>query len=102
MITEVRGASDTIGNGEEMKAIGQLSTAFWLVGLGYLGFYVFGVVMGVFSPLELYGFSIVAAVIAVLFTGRTIRAGRTDKEVPGPEQDEMMRRLHDLRERRGF
>ena len=69
--------------------------------LGYLGFYVFGLVMGVFSPLELYGFTIAAVVLVAGFVWRTVRVGREVSE-PGPEHDELMHKLHDLKEHRGF
>jgi hypothetical protein len=69
-------------------------------GLGYLGFYVYGIVLGVFSPLELIGFT----ALAVLFTGIfVIHLVRVRRAMRTPEQRaEIMREAHVHRERRGF
>jgi hypothetical protein len=69
-------------------------------GLGYLGFYVYGIVLGVFSPLELIGFT----ALAVLFTGIfVIHLVRVRRAMRTPEQGaEIMREAHVHRERRGF
>jgi len=83
-----------------MRFLGNLSRLALLAGLGYLGFYVYGLVMGVFSPVELMGFTLLAigAVAAfVVYLLRLQRAMRT------PEKHEaLMRQAHFYRERRGF
>ena len=73
---------------------------FVLAGLGYLGFYVYGVVMGVFSAVELIGFTVLAAVFAVAFVLHVIRVRRAMRV---PEQRAaVMREEHRFREHRGF
>ena len=71
-----------------------------LAGLAYLGFYVYGLVMGVFSPGEMVGFSIVAGaiVIAVGLYGIWLRRANVDPA----EEARVMRDLHDQQQRRGF
>jgi TRAP-type C4-dicarboxylate transport system permease large subunit len=83
-----------------MSLSGTLSRLALLVGLGYLGFYVYGLIMGVFSPLELWGFTILAIVFAAAFIVHTIRLRRLMRTPGGHEA--MMRDAHVYRERRGF
>jgi len=83
-----------------MRFLGNLSRLALLAGLGYLGFYVYGLVMGVFSPVELMGFTLLAigAVVAfVVYLLHLQRAMRT----PG-KHEALMRQAHFYRERRGF
>jgi hypothetical protein len=71
-----------------------------LAGLGYLGFYVYGLVMGAFSPFELLGFTILAGLCLAAFVAYTVRLRRAMR-TPG-EHEALMRQAHVLRERRGF
>lgn len=80
--------------------LGSLSRAGLLAGLGYLGFYVYGLIMGVFSPFELLGFTLIAVVCVAAFVGYTLRMRRAMR-TPG-EHEELMRQAHFYRERRGF
>ena len=83
-----------------MIFLGSLARLGLLAGLAYLGFYVYGLMMGVFSPFELLGFTIVAVVCLagyVVYAVRLRRAMRT----PG-KHEAMMREAHYYRERRGF
>ena len=71
-----------------------------LVGLAYLGFYVFGSVMGVFGPGEIPIFTVIAFMIVVAGVVHVLRA---KKAVEDPdERHERMREQHDQRRRRGF
>jgi hypothetical protein len=83
-----------------MTLLGNLGRLALLAGLGYLGFYVYGVVMGVFSPVELIGFTILAVVFAAAFILHQVQLRRAMK-TPG-EHEAMMRQAHVYRERRGF
>jgi hypothetical protein len=67
----------------------------------FLGFYVYGVILGVFSPLELIGFTIIAAVCTFGVLGWTIalRRGWSELAEPTPEEARARRAR---RERRGF
>jgi hypothetical protein len=78
------------------------AAGLWLVALGYVGLYVYCVVIGFFSPGEMIGFGIVAAVLAALFAIRTARVIRAVRDHDAPRHDEMMRALHRQRELRGF
>jgi hypothetical protein len=83
-----------------MTFLGNISRLALLAALGYLGFYVYGLVMGVFSPFELVGFTIVAAVCAAAFVVHAVRIRRAMR-TPG-EHEAIMRQAHVYRERRGF
>lgn len=77
-----------------------ISRLMLLAGLAYLGFYVFGLVMGVFAPGEILLFTVIALVVIVATVVHVLRA-RGALEDP-EERHERMRELHELRERRGF
>jgi hypothetical protein len=83
-----------------MRLLSRLALVFVVAGLGYLGFYVYGVVMGVFSPVELIGFTILAVFFTALFVVHVVRVRRAMRT---PEdRGAMMREAHVYRERRGF
>lgn len=83
-----------------MQLVERFGRLFVLVGLGYLGFYVYGLVMGVFSPAEMVAFTVLAVVFAVAFVLHVVRVRRAMRD---PEQhDRIMHELHTHRERRGF
>ena len=83
-----------------MKLVSRFGLLFVVAGLGYLGFYVYGVVMGVFSPVELIGFTALAFVFATAFV---VHVRRVRRAMDSPqERAEMMREAHVYRERRGF
>ena len=70
-----------------------------LAGSAYLGFYVFALVMGVFSAGEVMGFTALAAVIVVAGAVYVIRERARTDESP----DAMLARdLRNQRERRGY
>lgn len=71
-----------------------------LAALGYIGFYVYGLVMGVFSPFQLLGFTILAVVFAAAFVVHMVRLRRAMETRGAHEQ--LMREAHVYRERRGF
>ena len=83
------------------------SNRFWhgarvlllLAALAYLGFYFYGLVMGVFSPLELVGFTIAAAAMIAAILLISVRA-RLGVETDATDDD--ARKARSLRERRGF
>jgi uncharacterized membrane protein len=83
-----------------MTNTGTLTRLALLAGLAYLGFYVYGIVMGVFSPVAMIGFTIIAAVCLTAFIIHSVRFRRALKD---PRQhDAIMREAHIYRERRGF
>jgi TRAP-type C4-dicarboxylate transport system permease large subunit len=83
-----------------MNRLGTLSRLTLLVALGYLGFYVYGIVMGVFSPLEMFGFTIIAVLCVAAFVIHAVRYQRALKDPQ--KHDDIMREAHVYRERRGF
>ena len=83
-----------------MKLVDRLGPLFLLAGLAYLGFYVYGLVMGVFSPTGMIGFTVLAVFFVASFVVHVVRVRRAMRD---PEQqDQIMRELHTHRERRGF
>lgn len=71
-----------------------------LVGLAYLGFYIYGAVLGVFDPIDAIGFTIVAGVIVLGVVAISLhwRSESTDPEWKADiTQQENLQR-----ERRGF
>lgn len=83
-----------------MTLLGKLSRLALLVALGYLGFYVYGLIMGVFSPIELLGFTILAVVFAAAYIVHALRLRRAMKTAG--QHEALMREAHVYRERRGF
>ena len=76
----------------------RLTTAFLLAAGAYLGFYVFGLVMGVFSPGEVLYFTIPAGILVLVLAVLLIRKRRGAP----PAEEEAIRDEHRLREKRGF
>jgi hypothetical protein len=83
-----------------MSFLNSLGRLALLAALGYLGFYVYGLVLGTFSPFELVGFTILAVVCLAAFVIHIIRLRRALATTGGHEA--MMRKAHVYRERRGF
>ena len=74
----------------------RLFTFSTLAMLVYLGFYIFGLAMGVYAPGDVPYFTIPAAVFAVIFVAQLVGAHR-DSSRKG-----MTREERHLRETRGF
>ena len=68
--------------------------------LAYLGFYFYGLVLGVFGPFELLGFTIIAA--AAILANVLIWLRWRIKGAVTDGIDEDARAMHKYRERRGF
>ena len=71
---------------------------FWGLAGGVLVLYMFGWVMGAFSPDELIGWTIVAGVLALLVGWHSHKVHVALKE----RDPELMRTLNKARETRGF
>ncbi|MFN8151022.1 MAG: hypothetical protein U0R24_07840 [Solirubrobacterales bacterium] len=71
-----------------------------LAGLAYLGFYVYGLVLGVFDPRDTVAFTILAVVVvaAIVVISLRWRLGSGDPEW----ESEIVREENLQRERRGF
>jgi hypothetical protein len=83
-----------------MDFVARFGRLFVVAGLAYLGFYVYGVVMGVFSPVELIGFTALAVLFTAVFVVHVIRVRRAMRDPE--ERAAIMREAHVHRERRGF
>jgi hypothetical protein len=80
------------------KAMNYIGPSFWALAGGIIALYAFGLVMGVFNPGELIGWTIVAAVLALLVGWHSHKV-----HVAIQERDpELMRSLNEAREKRGF
>jgi hypothetical protein len=78
---------------------GTLPKVLLLVALAYLGFYVYGLIMGVFSPGEMLGFTAVAVVCAAAGILHGIRIRRA---MAGPDRNRITHDLQKYREKRGW
>ena len=93
-------AGRTVSDMNMTARLPTISRFVLLVGFAYLGFYVFGIVMGAFGPGEIPIFTVIAFVVVVAGVVHVLRA---KKAVEDPdERHERMREQHDQRERRGF
>ena len=75
-----------------------IGPSFWALAGGIIALYLFGLVMGVFSPGELLGWTIVATVLALLVGWHSHKVHMAIKE----RDPELMRSLNEAREKRGF
>jgi hypothetical protein len=85
-----------------MSPIGRISTAVLLLALGYVVLFGYEVLVGSLAPGEVVGISIVAAVLAILFTIHQVRVYRALHDHGHPAHAQLMRGLHVHREKRGF
>ncbi len=69
---------------------------FWALAAGVLGLYLYGLFLGIYSPLELGAVSIVCLVLLVVFAIHEARLRLELKNRPRRELD------HSDRERRGW
>ena len=74
----------------------RLSTFFTLAMLAYLGFYVFGLVLGVYAPGDVAYFTIPAVAFTVIIVVQVVRSRR------GASGNAMTAEARHLRETRGF
>jgi hypothetical protein len=81
-----------------MNLSDRLPTALSLGALAYLGFCMFGLIMGIYSPGEVIGFTVGAAAAAAFYVLQVIRRRRASAE----PCEEAMREAHRMREERGF
>jgi len=72
----------------------------WALAAAVIGFYVYGLLLGLYGPLELGLLSVVSLSLIVLFTIHELRLRRELRE--GKYHDEYAQEGHDARERRGF
>jgi TRAP-type C4-dicarboxylate transport system permease large subunit len=72
----------------------------WALAAAVIGFYIYGLILGLYGPLELGLLSVVSLALIVLFTIRELRLRPELRE--GKFHDEYAREGHDARERRGY
>lgn len=71
--------------------------AFWVLALGAIGLWVFFSIFGVFSPRDPAWLTLVVGALALLAALHFVRARKAMDA-----DDELARRIHMMRERRGF
>ena len=77
-----------------------LARLLLLGGLAFLGLYMYGLVMSVFDPLEIVGFTVLAVGVIAAYAVHVFRLKRLMQD---PQQrHELMREMARQRERRGF
>jgi hypothetical protein len=76
-----------------------LLNSLWAMCLGAVALFGFFAVMGGFAPGDVLWLSLVVAFLAAAFVIRQLRVGH---ELSEHEDDEMVRQLQRIRERRGF
>jgi hypothetical protein len=78
------------------EAFEKFRVVFWALTAGVLGLYLFGLFLGIYSPLQLGALSIVCLVLLVMFAIHEVRLRRELRANPPRELD------HSDRERRGW
>jgi uncharacterized membrane protein len=99
-----RGARTVAGMEERglTAVIGRVQIALWVIAIAAIGFYVTGLVMGIFNPLEMWLFTAAVIAIVVLFIFHARRIRRIIREQDEPGHDELRHKLGRMRETRGF
>jgi fatty acid desaturase len=83
-------------------AIGRAKVAWWVIAIAVIGFYLAGLVMTVFNPLQMWVFTAVVIVLVVLFVRHLVTYSRMLRDENEPGHDELRRTLNTMRETRGF
>jgi len=82
-----------------IETVGRLSNLFWVLVIGAVVLYAFFAVMGAISFTDLVWLTALIGVLGILAVVHFIRLRRA---LSDHEHDEMARKLHSWRERRGF
>jgi fatty acid desaturase len=82
-----------------VKVVGRIAGVFWTLCLGALALFVFFWATGLFSPAEVLWLSVLVGVIAVLSLMHFLRVHRA---LGDHRHSDLARRVHAMRERRGF
>ena len=72
----------------------------WTLAAAVIGFYIYGLFLGLYGPLELGLLSVLSLFLIVLFTIHELRLRRELRK--GKFHDEYASESHEARERRGF
>jgi hypothetical protein len=83
--------------------MGKVEALLVLAGLAYLGFYFYGLLMGVFAIEKQIGFSVIAVAIVFAIGLYALRERRrAANHVHDADQEELQRESRHQREERGF
>ena len=85
-----------------MRAIGNTTSLLWMLGVGYVCLYAYFVVIGFFSPSEVVGFGIAAALVAAGFVVHMARVHHAMVDHDHSAHADLMRGARNQRELRGF
>lgn len=82
--------------------MGRIQITWWVIVIAVIGFYLTGLVMTVFSPLQMWAFTALVVVLLGLLVRHLVLYSRMlrDDDVAG--HDELRRTLNSMRETRGF
>ena len=84
------------------RLAGQVQIVFWIAALAVICFYAAGLMMNVFSPLDMWALTAVVVALGVLFGVHQYRLSRVLRDHDAPGHDEYMRELNHRREKRGW
>lgn len=82
-----------------MVPLGMLLNAFWAVCLGAIGLYVFFLAIGAVAADDVVWMSIAAGVLAIV---AVLHFEHVRRALGDHEHDELARKVHGMREHRGF
>jgi fatty acid desaturase len=82
--------------------IGRAQIAWWVIVIAVICFYVTGLVMTVFNPLQMWVLTGVVIVLVALFARHLVTYSRMLRDDKAPGHDELRRTLNSMRETRGF
>lgn len=84
------------------SVVGRVQIAWWVIVIAVIGFYLTGLVMTVFNPLQMWVFTGVVIVLVALFVRHLVTYSRMLRDDDAPGHDELRRTLNSMRETRGF
>ena len=82
-----------------MKVVGNIAGVFWTIGLGAVALFVFFSATGAISPTEVLWLTVAVGVIALLALVHFVHVRRA---LDDPRHSDLARRVHAMRETRGF
>ncbi|HZA88737.1 MAG TPA: hypothetical protein VE401_00755 [Solirubrobacterales bacterium] len=83
-------------------AMGRIQIAWWVIVIAVIGFYLTGLVMTVFNPLQMWAFTAVVVVLLGFFVRHLVLYSRMLRDDDAPGHDDLRRTLNSMRETRGF
>jgi heme exporter protein D len=82
-----------------LKTVGLVTSLFWILTLGAIALFAFFAALGSFSPGEVAWLSVAVGILAIAALIHFLRVRRA---LGDHRHDELARRVHAMREHRGF